>query len=163
MGGSGWLIWGVGGTERSVTCQQQSAPQSTTAAYIHTDSHCAPCGDKDVAISECEEGAGLGCGRTGVRVGESGERVFHSLKPEWDLSLLYGLLHTTVRRGEFESFTEQPSPLGTSVKVKVSPQTHYHTVTHTHKALSTNALDDELVLDSLCRLIDLQTKLTVIL
>lgn len=72
MGGSGWLIWGVGGTERSVTCQQQSAPQSTMAAYIHTDSHCAPCGDKDVAISECEEGAGLGCGRTGGGWGSRG-------------------------------------------------------------------------------------------
>lgn len=103
------LIWGVGGTERSVTCHQQSAPQSTTAAYIHPDSHCAPCGDKDAAISECEEGAGAG---------------FHSLKPEWAISMLYGLLHTAVRRGEFESFRGTASPLGTAVKVKVLPQTH---------------------------------------
>lgn len=86
-------LGGVGGTERSVTCHQQSAPQSTTAAYIHPDLHCAPCGDKDAAISECEEGAGSG---------------FHSLKPEWAISMLYGLLHTAVRRGEFESFREEP-------------------------------------------------------
>lgn len=102
-------LGGVGGTERSVTCHQQSAPQSTTAAYIHPDSHCAPCGDKDAAISECEEGAGSG---------------FHSLKPEWAISMLYGLLHTAVRRGEFESFRGTASPLGTAVKVKVLPQTH---------------------------------------
>lgn len=78
----GSIIWGgVKATERSVTCHQQSAPQSTAAAYIqHFDSHYDPCGDKDVAISECEEGAGPG---------------FHSLKSEWDVSMLYGLLHTT--------------------------------------------------------------------
>lgn len=74
-------LGGVKATERSVTCHQQSAPQSTAAAYIqHFDSHYDPCGDKDVAISECEEGAGPG---------------FHSLKSEWDVSMLYGLLHTT--------------------------------------------------------------------
>lgn len=100
-----------------MTCHQQSAPQSTTAAYIHPDSHCAPCGDKDVAISECEEGAGSG---------------FHSLKPEWAISMLYGLLHTAVRRGEFESFRGTASPLGTAVKVKVLPQTHtvFHLCTY---------------------------------
>lgn len=100
-----------------MTCHQQSAPQSTTAAYIHPDSHCAPCGDKDAAISECEEGAGSG---------------FHSLKPEWAISMLYGLLHTAVRRGEFESFRGTASPLGTAVKVKVLPQTHTHSFSPLH-------------------------------
>lgn len=38
--------------------------------------------------------------------------------------MLYGLLHTAVRRGEFESFRGTASPLGTAVKVKVLPQTH---------------------------------------
>lgn len=78
---------GVGETERGVTCHQQSAPQSTAAAYIHTLTHTALCvGDKDVAISECEEGAGLAQRRDrGVCGG-----AFLSLKLEWDLSMLYG-------------------------------------------------------------------------
>lgn len=62
-----------------------------------------------MAISECEEEAGSG---------------FHSLKPEWDVSMLYGLLHTAVQQREFESVKEQPALLGTAVKVKVSPQNH---------------------------------------
>lgn len=73
---------------------------------------------------------GGGAGAVGGR-GEEGQ-AFHSLKPEWDLSMLYGLLHTSVRQGEFESFTEQPPPLGTAVKVKVSTPTHTSTITHTH-------------------------------
>lgn len=72
--------------------------------YTHSDSHCSACGDKDVAISECEEGAG--------------SHSLHALKPDWDLSMLYGLLHTTV------PFTEQSPPLRTAVKVRVSLQTH---------------------------------------
>lgn len=91
--------------------------------YTHPDSHRASCGDKDAAISECEEGAGSG---------------FHSLKPEWDVSMLYGLRHTTVRWGEFEPFTEQPPPLGTGVKVKVSPQTHMHNHTPNSRPLHTH-------------------------
>lgn len=102
----------LGGRRDGTRCDLSPAIWSSInrgRIYTHPDSHCAPCGDKDVAISECEEGAGSG---------------LHSLKPEWDVSMLYGLLHTTVRWGEFESFTEQPPPLGTAVKVKVSPQTH---------------------------------------
>lgn len=47
----------------------------------------------------------------------------HSLKPEWDLSMLYGLVHASVWQREFESFTEQLLPSGIAVKVKVL-QTH---------------------------------------
>lgn len=61
---------------------------------------------------------GWGRAEAGERSGGGGRGAFHSLKPEWDLSMLYGLLHTTVW-GELESFTEQPPPLGAAVKVKV--------------------------------------------
>lgn len=53
---------------------------------------------------------------------EGGDSL-HSLKPEWDLSMLYGLVHASVWQREFESFTEQLLPLGIAVKVKVL-QTH---------------------------------------
>lgn len=126
-GGLWWLIWG--GRRDGTQCNLSPAICSSInhgCIYTHPDSHCAPCGDKDVAISECEEGAGSCSGRTGVCGG-----AFHSLKLEWDLSMLYGLLHTTVWWGEFEPFTEQPPPIRTAVKVKVS-QTHIHSHTHTH-------------------------------
>lgn len=128
----GWAGWGLrvanlGGRRDGTQCDLSPAICSSInhgRIYTHPDSHCAPCGDKDVAISECEEGAGSACGRT--------RGVSHSsLKPEWDLSMLYGLLHTAVRRGEFESLREQPPPLGTAVKVKVS---HTHSQSHTHKS-----------------------------
>lgn len=60
----------LGGRRDGTQCDLSPAIcSSINHDYIYTqpDSHCAPCGDKDVAISECEEEAGSGCGGTGGR------------------------------------------------------------------------------------------------
>lgn len=120
----------LGGQRDRTQCDMSPAICSSInygCIYTPPDSLCAPCGDKDVAISEGDEGARSGSGG----MGES----LHSLKPERDLSMLYGLIHASVRHREFEPFTEQLLPLGTAVKVKVSPT---NTHTHTNLSLSTN-------------------------
>lgn len=132
-GRTGWglRVANLGGQRDRTQCDLSPAICSSInygCIYTHPDSLCAPCGDKDVAISEGDEGAGSGSGGMGVPL--------HSLKPEWDLSMLYRLIHASVRQREFESFTEQPPPLGTAVKVKVSP-----TNTHTNLSLNRNTLN----------------------
>lgn len=74
--------------ERSVTCHQQSALQSTLAAYIHTATHTTLCvGTRTWLFQSARKGRGHEA---------AGQGVFHSVKPEYGLSMVYGLLHTTV-------------------------------------------------------------------
>lgn len=137
--GGGLRVANLGGRRDGTQCDLSTAICSSInhgRIYTHRLTLCSVWGQGRGYFRVSGRG-GVGLRQDRGRVGESGERVFHSLKPEWDLSLLYGLQHTTVQRGEFESFTEQPSPLGTSVKVKVSPQTHYHTHTQGTKHICT--------------------------
>lgn len=64
-GALGSLISGVGGTERGVTCHQQSAPQSTAAAYIQTPTHTVLREGTRTWLFQSVKGAGSGCGGTG--------------------------------------------------------------------------------------------------
>lgn len=85
-GRAGWglLVANLGGRRDGTQCDLSPAICSSInhdCIYTHPDTHCARCGDKDVAISECVEGAGSNCGWTGggVPLPETREGLKHAL------------------------------------------------------------------------------------